>query len=66
MSFGGRFLTTIFDFEDRLKELKKFKKPYQETVVHFNQKVVLKDLKKIRKLLDETIKEIERQAVHKK
>ena len=66
MSFGGRFLKAIFDFEDGLKEIRKFEKPYQESVVHFNQKVVLKDLKKIRKLLDETIKEIERQAVHKK
>lgn len=63
MSFGGRFMSVLFDFEDCLRTLKNYKKPYRNSVLHYDDKEVILRLKRIKKILDETTKEIEKQAL---
>lgn len=65
MSFGGRFIESLYDFEENLKHLNNYEKPYRNSMVHFNEKSVLKQLKKIQKLTEKTIKEIEKQLQEK-
>ena len=56
-------MSMLFEFEESLKTLQKFEKPYRNSVLHYDEKIVISQLKKIKRILDDTIKEIDKQAL---
>lgn len=61
MSFGGRLRGLLDDFEYYLEKLPKYESPYRESVLHFEEDVILKQLERIKKLTEKTIEDIKKQ-----
>jgi len=59
MSFGGRFRESLDTLEECLRKIEKYERPYRNSIVHFDNTVILKQLKRINRLIRKRVEEIE-------